>query len=246
MKIKVIIILCLFGFSGHKCLFGQQNLFNIPSGDVTPRGKVFFQQQINFYSHYRFTSKSHFVLGLGGNFEVGVNVVNSYFNFNRRPSFVISHPFNSREPYPYYPLLLFTGQKRVNLSENWFVNAGTQAGFNLYSEVNAKRFTHFSYGLLGYHRAGKFRLIAGPYLTDWRFVGGGNRMGIQAGAEVHLTKKLWFMADHISGSHKNSVTVAGLVYNVTPRFQLCGGWQLPNPRSAERQAFVLEINLFNF
>ncbi|MCA6364017.1 MAG: hypothetical protein IM638_13335 [Bacteroidetes bacterium] len=246
MKIKLILLSGLIYFSGGNYLHAQQNLFNIPSGDVTPKGKVFFQQQINFYSHYRFTSKSHFVAGLGNNFEAGINLVNTYFNFTRQPSLIVSHPFNSREPYPYYPLLLITSQKRINLSQNWFVNAGTQAGFNLYSEINAKRFTHFTYGLLGYHRPEKFRLVAGPYLTDWRFVGGGNRIGIQAGAEVHLTPKFWFMADHISGSHKNSVTVAGLVYNVTSRFQICGGWQLPNPRSAERQAFVLEINLFNF
>jgi hypothetical protein len=46
-------------------MFAQQNLFNIPSADITPKGKVFYQHQINLYSD-RFESKGHFVLAKAG------------------------------------------------------------------------------------------------------------------------------------------------------------------------------------
>lgn len=225
----------------------QQNLFNIPSGDITPRNKHFFQQQVNFNEPTRFSAKSHFAYGLGRDWELGVNLVNSYFNLREKPTLALSSPFNSAEPYPYYPLLLVTAQKRWKLGRWFFANLGTQAGTNLYRHIGGKRPTHFSYGLLGAadpkHR---WKFLAGPYLTNWRFVGGGNRAGFLAGTEIHLSKRWLLMADHISGRHKNSVTVAGFTYNVKPGFQLCLGWQFPNSRSPEKPALVLEVNLFNF
>ncbi|XVJ66118.1 MAG: hypothetical protein HEQ40_08140 [Lacibacter sp.] len=225
----------------------QQNLFNIPSGEVTPGNKFFFQQQINVNNYHRYSAKSHFVYGLGKNWEVGFNIINAYFNFKEKPALLVSTPFNSREPYPLYPIGLITAQKRWNIKEHWHLNIGTQAGTNLYKTLRAKSFTHFTYALAGYHtKDHKFKLVAGPYVTDSRFVGGGNTAGIQAGMELQVHEKWIIMADHISGRHKNSVTVAGLTFNVNERFQLCGGWLIPNPDSNETQAFVFEINLFNF
>jgi hypothetical protein len=65
-------------------------------------------------------------------------------------------------------------------------------------------------------------------------------------AKAHLDKNWLFMADFISGKHKNSVSVVGFACNVNKGFQLYGGSQIPNLNSIERQAFVFEINLFNF
>lgn len=40
----------LFFTASTTCaLNAQQNLFNIPSGDVTPTGEWFYQHQLNFY-----------------------------------------------------------------------------------------------------------------------------------------------------------------------------------------------------
>jgi hypothetical protein len=244
---KQFLLLLVIGFFQQN-LFAQQNLFNIPSGEVTPGKKVFFQQQINFNQLYQFSAKSHFVTGLGKQWEAGINLVNNYFNFKSSPSFIISTPFNSKEPNPLYPLLLITAQKRWDAGDYWFFNVGTQAGTNLYRSITGKRFTHFSYGLAGFadKKHHKWKFIAGPYITDWRFVGGGNTMGFLAGTEIKLSEKWLFMMDHISGNNKNSVTVTGLTYNVKNGFQICAGWQIPNPRSSERQALVIEINLFNF
>lgn len=224
----------------------QQNLFNIPSGDITPHKKVFFQQQINVNGLNNYSSKSHFVYGLGKNWDVGINLVNMYFDFSQSKKFITSTPFNSKPPYPYYPLGLFTAQKKWNINKHFFVNVGTQAGANLARSIQNKRVTHFSYGLVGYQKHDKIKLLLGSYLTDWRFVGGGNNAGIIAGAEVHLNEKWLFMADFISGNHKNSVSVVGVTYNVKNGFQLCAGYQIPNENTFESPALVVEINLFNF
>lgn len=226
--------------------FSQQNLFNIPSGDITPKNKWFFQQQINVNSTVDYASKSHFVYGLGKNFEIGANVVNMYFNFENGSKFVTASPFNTKEPNPYYPVGLITAQKKWELKNHFFATFGTQMGTNLNRRINQKRFTHFSYGLLGYESHHKYKFLIGPYLTDWRFVGGGNKAGIIAGFEYYLNKKWILMGDFISGNHKNSVSVLGFTYNVNKHFQLCAGYQMPNPNSKEMNALVLEINLFNF
>ena len=54
--------------------FGQQNLFNIPSGDITSSKKVFYQHQLNVYSD-KMESKAHFVYGLGKGWDAGINLV---------------------------------------------------------------------------------------------------------------------------------------------------------------------------
>lgn len=223
----------------------QQNLFNIPSGDITPNKKVFFQQQINVTNFQQQAAKSHFVYGLGKGWEIGVNVLNMNFDWNKSPVFRSSAP--PAQGTPFYPVGAFTAQKQWKLDDHFVFNVGTQAGTNLSRSIENKRFTHFTYALTQYHSHDKFKFIGGIYNTDRRMVGAGNTTGIILGTEVHLSKRWLFMADYISGNNKSGVSVFGFTYNVTKQFQLCGGWQLPNNNNnAELQAFVFEINLFNF
>ena len=53
----------------------QQNLFNAPSGDLTPRSELFYQHQINLYSPSSWDSKMHLVYGLGKKWDAGINFV---------------------------------------------------------------------------------------------------------------------------------------------------------------------------
>lgn len=223
----------------------QQNFFNIPSGDVTPRNKAFFQQQVNVTTFSQYAAKSHFVYGLGKGWDIGFNALNMNFDFQKTPVFRTSAP--PAQSTPFYPVGVFTAQKQWNLHKKWSVNLGTQAGTNLSQSIQRKRFTHFTYALTQFRPKEGIKLVGGLYNTDREMVGEGNNTGIIAGAEIHLNHHWLFMVDHISGNNKNGVSVIGFTYNVTPRFQLCAGWQIPNARnSAELQALVLEVNLFNF
>lgn len=226
-------------------LMAQQNLFNIPSGDITPGKKVFFQQQINVSTFSQYAAKSHFVYGLGKGWEIGFNALNMNMDFDKSPIFRTSAP--PAQSTPFYPVGVITAQKQWAVDDHFSFNLGTQAGTNLAQSVQQKRFTHFSYGLVQYHQHDKFKLVGGMYNTDREMVGEGNTTGFILGTEVHLSNRWLLMADYISGNNKNGVSVVGFTYNVTKRFQLCAGWQLPNTRNGmETQALVLEINLFNF
>jgi hypothetical protein len=64
MSRKILLIVCLLSTLITTHTLAQQNLFNIPSGDITPQNKIFFQQQININSISKYAAKSHFVYGL--------------------------------------------------------------------------------------------------------------------------------------------------------------------------------------
>ena len=83
---KSTAIIFLFIIINITKIQAQQNLFNIPSGDITPKGKLFYQHQINTYRN-KFESKGHFVYGLGKGWDVGANLVGTgaYFNPNWKP-----------------------------------------------------------------------------------------------------------------------------------------------------------------
>lgn len=223
----------------------QQNLFNIPSGDLTPKNKIFYQQQININAITQYAAKSHLVYGLGKGWEIGFNLLNMNWDFAKSPVFRTSAP--PTQATPFYPVGVITAQKQWVLDEALTINLGTQAGVNLSETVTKKRLTHFSYLLGKYQLTHGIKIVGGSYLTDERMVGNGNKMGILAGTEVHLSKKWLFMADFVSGDNKNGVSVLGFTYNVNSRFQICAGWQIPNLNNrAETPALVFEVNLFNF
>ena len=225
-------------------LYAQQNLFNIPAGEITPAHKVFFQHQTNIYSLNEFESKNHFVYGLGKGWEAGINVVNLKMNLNREADFLTVN--DQGLGFPMKPLLLFTTQKMFSLGNKWKTSIGSQAGFNLTGRNGNHRFTHYTYNLWVFEPKKGLKLIAGPYLTDHRFVGRNNIMGVQAGVEAKGSKKVILMADFISGRNATGVSVWGINYNLTKRLQFCLGGLLPNPGSNNAAGAVFEINILGY
>ncbi|AYA38705.1 hypothetical protein D3Y59_17600 [Hymenobacter oligotrophus] len=223
----------------------QQNLFNIPAGDLTPRGKVFFQHQTNVYDLHTFESKNHFVYGLGSGFEVGLNAVNIKFNLARRNAPLTLR--DGRDPnYPLKPLLQLTGQKFFYLTEHLKTSIGTQVGLNPVRFRPRRQLTHFSYNTWVYEPRRHWKLVAGPYLTDVGSVGPGNRVGVLAGFEVPVHRRLLVMGDFVSGRHAAAVSVLGVNFLATQRLQLCAGALLPNPGSGNRAGVVFELNLLGY
>jgi hypothetical protein len=230
-----------FYFQGH----AQQNLFNAPSGTITPKGKWFYQHQFNYYNPGKQASKQHFVYGLGSNFEVGVNLLNVGIKpFNPEKPLI---PINYRDQSQALgPILAITGQKLFQLGEHWQASVGTQVGSNLAFNGDRPQFTHFSYSLLIWEPRHHWRFVAGPYYTDWRIVGPGNRAGLMLGYEIPITKNFYLMGDVISGRTESSVSVIGGMYNVSRYVQLCLGAMVANPASPSPNGIVFEVNLFNF
>ncbi|MDX2173418.1 MAG: hypothetical protein SFY56_09870 [Bacteroidota bacterium] len=221
----------------------QQNLFNIPSGDITPQGRVFYQHQINAYTINNYESKSHFVIGvLKSKAEVGINIVNIPLQFQKSPTTTINDNINL---YPLYPAILFTAQYKSKISSNFYSNIGTQTGFNYTSNKNNIKLLQFHYALLKYEPKPNYKFMVGTYYGNKYFIGK-DELGLLAGYEIPLNKNFYLMGDFISGKNNNSVTVIGGMVNITKRIQICAGGLLPFPNSKNKYGFVLELNLLNY
>jgi hypothetical protein len=238
----LVLLLVLLGLPAARA---QQNLFNIPSADLTPPGKVFFQHQSNLYGHGYWEAKNHFVYGLGKGWEAGVNVVNIQMNFRRGDEWLGINRSDRRVPLA--PLVKLTGQKFFVLSPHLSTSVGTQVGLNPVRFGGQHReLTHFSYHLWKWTPRHHVKVVAGPYLSDRGTLGAGNRAGLLIGGEFPLSKKLLLMGDFISGSNYASVSVLGINYLVTKRVQLCLGGMVPNPGSGNRPGLVFELNLLGY
>jgi hypothetical protein len=221
----------------------QQNLFNIPSGDITPKGKLFYQHQINTYSD-KFESKGHLVYGVGKNWDVGLNLVGTGAYFHPEWKVIYNSDFSKKEALS--PTLMATLQKQWKIDEQWTVNVGTQTGVNLSTKSSEIQPAYLHYGLIGYQFKPGRRLLAGPYFTNQQYVGAGNTVGIHAGYEWKLTEKWYLMGDFVSGNNDAAVLVPGIMYNVSKRVQLCLGYMLPNPNTIKNRAVVFEFNWYGW
>lgn len=226
--------------------WGQQNLFNIPAGDLTPKNKFFFQHQSNIYSHTSFEAKNHLVYGLGKGWEVGLNVVNVKFNLARNAEQAV-YVNNDDHAQPLQPLAQLTGAKFFRLGPKWHTVLGTQLGSNpVRLGRQDRRLTHFSYNIWVFEPRSHLKFVAGPYLTDWASVGSGNRAGLLLGFEAPLAKKWLLMGDFISGRHTAAVSVLGFNYLASNRVQLCLGALVPNPSTRNSAGAVFELNLLGW
>lgn len=223
--------------------YSQQNLFNIPSGDITNEKKSFYQHQINLYS-IKLESKAHFVHGLGKGWDVGLNIVGKGAYFS--PAWRISYNDNPSKG-ALYPIILATAQKQFTITDHIEFNIGTQAGFNISNRLENKELNHFSYGIGVWHFMGhKGRIVGGLYNTNRMYVGQGNTFGVMAGYEVRVSERWYLMGDWISGDNDAAVSVIGATYNLTRRLQLCAGWQVPNPGTLKPSGLVLELNVLGW
>lgn len=237
------IFFCAIILAADKTAYGQQNLFNIPSGDITNSKKLFYQHQLNLYSS-KLESKAHFVYGLGKGWDAGVNVVGKGVYFS--PSWRISYNDNPDKG-ALYPIILGTIQKQFSISDQFDLNIGSQAGFNVSNKIENKELNHFTYGIGIWHFMNhKSRIVGGLYQTNRMYVGQGNTFGFMFGYEIKLSKRWYVMGDWVSGNNDASVGVVGGMYNLTKRVQLCGGWQIPNPDTIKPSGFVFELNVLGW
>lgn len=209
-------------------LRAQQNLFNIPSGDVTPCGEWFYQRQVNFYEIDDLETKSHFVYGIADGWDIGLNFIDVPLRLSGER--FISYNADSRRK-PLYPLLMATAQKRFNLFERLNFNIGTQLGPNLSSSFATKKIAYFNYGLFKWHLVEQGYIAIGGYQANSVIIGGvEDQLGVVAGFECKLGSKFLLMGDFISGDHEKSQTVLGGGINVNDHLQAFVGklFDFPN------------------
>jgi hypothetical protein len=230
------------------CAIAQQNLFNIPSGDITRKGKFFYQHQINAYSASQFESKSHLVYGLGKNWDVGLNFVDLPISFQKGTSLLSAN--DAAGKFPFYPLLMATAQKQFDVGHHFQVNVGTQIGGNLPVKGGQYSWAYMNYALGRYNLPDhKGFFIAGPYHANDVYFGpstSGHHVGWMFGYEIPLSDRFSLMGDFVSGQNKKSVSTFGGVYNVSKRLQLCVAALLAYPNQNLSKGAVIEINWYGY
>ncbi len=243
MKRNYLYLVSIFFVLFSNDILGQQNLFNIPSGDITNSKKIFYQHQLNLYSD-KLESKAHLVYGLGKGWDAGINLVGKGFYFS--PEWRALHNDDPNKG-ALYPILMGTLQKQFKINEHFAINVGGQGGYNLSNKLANKEINYYLYGIgIYYFMKGKSRIVGGLYQTNRMFVGNGSTFGAQLGYEINLSKRWYLMGDWISGNNDSSVGVFGGMYNLTKRVQLCAGLLVPNPNTPKPMGIVLELNLLGW
>ena len=228
--------------------FAQQNLFNVPSSEITAAKKAFFQQQSNLTAEdWQFVSTVSY--GLGRKTEIGLNVYGIRLNPRLRDSVLLTNG-NLREG-ALYPALLLNAQKAFRLTEILQTSLGTQTGLNLGAD---KRLLSYNYlNVTAQLEQTQTRLIAGLHTFNKAFVGDRNGSeqtdaannwfaGFHLGVQQSIIRdKLELTADFISGKHELGESAWGLDYHLTKTWVLSAAYQLPNPQSAVQPGVIIGL-----
>jgi len=228
---------------GGQTAWAQQNLFNIPSGEITPGRGVFYQHQLNLYSPQSLESKSHVVVGVGHGLEVGLNVVNVAVNLRPAEKML---PLGDRwHGKPLGPLVLLTAQKGFSITPKLHASVGFQAGGNATPHTDHLRPAGMIYGLMLWQPAPRLKLTGGVGAANRYLLGTGRPVVGLVGYEWKLSRRFWLMGDWIVGDVPSAVAVLGGLVNLGAHVQLCAGWMLPGPWTPQTvgHALVLELNL---
>jgi hypothetical protein len=232
---NIFSLVCSIGLVSN--LAAQQNLFNVPSSEITEKKKIFFQQQFNFSRSIQ--SNSNFCYGLGKNMEIGLNLI----GLQTAPSSLRIKLNDEINGEPIAPLTLLTFQKVLPFSEKFKLGLGTQLGTNLIKHPTTDyKFANFSYlNSQSSFIDDKLKLNAGIYYSNIAYEGDESGFGFMAGGEYSLSKKFHLVADWISGDNHIGVAVIGGMYYLTPKIPLSFGWQIPNDNLKNPNAFVFEF-----
>jgi hypothetical protein len=239
-KIVLFLFFCISSFF----VLAQQNLFNVPSSDITPEKKLFFQQQFNI-GEGLLQFNSTLCYGLGKNAEIGVNIIGLNLNEGGGSPFFMTN--GNIQSSPVYPFYVFNFQKAFVLNDKFKIAVGTQTGI-----AEGGHFGTFDYvNLVMMIPKTHSKIITGLYYGSDSFLGPEDRtllidgyspIGFQIGLEQQIIEeKLLFIAENISGLHNLGETTVGGAYFLTKNWILSAGFQFSNPDSKTPEALVIEF-----
>ena len=234
----------LVGFTSQA--FAQQNLFNVPSSDITIKSKGFFQQQINLPRNGTVLLNSTFCWGLGNEFEIGFNVLGLFLNTGNPGSTVLSNSDENNPPvYPFYTI---NAQKAWTLNKSFKLALGTQTGFSAGMHFGTYNYLNLVTAIPKY----QLKIVTGMNHGSESFLGPGDLnpllpadydpVGFQIGLEQEILKeKILLLAEHISGDHSLGVSVLGLGYHLTEHWVLSAGYQFSSSGNSTPNSLVFEL-----
>ncbi len=205
--------------------YSQQTLFNVPSADVTQKGKIFVQHETQFSNKF-FVNTEYGALGIGKNTEIDVtlggvgtdNVANELLGVGFK-SFI---PLNKELYKKYETKLTFGTLIQTSLR-------GNGVGNWTYSHASARL------------PKLKTRISGGVNVLTTTFAGR-DVFGFIGGIEQPITKRFGLQMDWFSGKHANGFLIPGFYYIGPKDVTLWAGYQIHNNKANGDNGFVIEIS----
>lgn len=226
----IFILISAFALVGR----AQQTIFNVPTTDVLDKGKVYFELDASFKTNNqevlrRFSSfVPRVVVGVGGNVEVGLNVLGN-----------IQPGSDSTTLVPTVKWKFYQNEKK---------DTALIAGTNFYIPVRNRAYNAGTYSYLaGSKTINKTRLTAGGYVASKNvFAPNAVRAGGQFGIEQTVNKKLSVAADWITGGHSAGYFTPGIFYKPQPKITAYLSYSIGNSGATKGNHYFLFELGYNF
>src|SRR5262245_55972293 len=208
----------------------QQTIFNVPSTDVLDRGKVYAELDVSFKpTDPKFSSfVPRFVVGTGGNVEVGMNLTGN-----------IQPGADSTTLVPTVKWRFYQNEKK---------QASLIVGTNFFIPVRNRTYDFGSYSYVaGSKTIKKTRLTAGAYVASNNvFAPNAVRAGGQFAVEQTLNDKFSLAADWITGKHASGYFTPGVIYKPHPKVTTYWSYSIGNGNASNGNHFFLFEVGYNF
>jgi len=202
----------------------QQTVFNVPTTDVLPAGKLYFEMDISAKPvDPKFSSfVPRLATGVGGRVEVGVNITG---NIQPGP--------DSTTIVPAVKWKVYDG-----LDNGWAIAAGN----NLFIPVRNKSYDTgtYAYTMIQKKFGTGTRVGAGGYFFSKNVVAlNANRAGGQFTIEQPVNTKLTLAADWFTGRHGAGYFTPGAIFKLSPKVTGYGGYSIGNQNATQGNHYFL-------
>ena len=205
----------------------QETVFNVPSGDILNKGKVYAELDSTFHaSPFLFTTEPRLVFGAGHNIELGVNIL------------------NIQSPGPSQAIISPTIKWRLWSKKEWSFIAGD----NIIIPAQKKTYGigNYAYASLFYTWKRGTRIGAGAYHFSPNVVAPRQRAGGQFTFEQPLNSWVTVAADWFTGAHASGYFTPGAFFKITKQLTLFTSYEIGNKNVTKgNHQFELELG-WNF
>lgn len=228
-SLHIVVVLLTVLFIHCAVAQAQQTIFNVPTTDVLDSGKVYAELDASLKPADssdvpKFSSfVPRFVIGAGGNVEVGLNITG---NIQPGPDSTTLVPTIKWKPYK------AENGWAIVVGNNLFIpvrNRAYNAGNYFYAETS-KTFKSGS------------RITFGGYDFSSNVVAAANRAGGQFGFEQPLNRKVTLAADWFTGKHAAGYFTPGIIFKAGTKVTGYAGYSIGNQNvTGGNHFFLLEL-----
>lgn len=234
MKMKQILTTELLVIFFSVVTTAQQTIFSVPTTDVLGYGKVYGELDAAFKptgaeAVGKFSSfVPRFVIGVGGNVEVGLKVTGN-----------IQPGSDSTTLVPTVKWKFYENEER---------DTALIAGTNFYIPVRNRTYNVGTYTYVAVSKTiSKTRLTGGGYVSSNNvFAPDAVRAGGQFGIEQTINSKLTVAADWITGKHANGYFTPGVIYKPHPKVTTYWSYSIGDTGASKGNHFFLFELGYNF